>query len=204
MTPSAATSQAANEDLWPVFAPCRRFDRLVPQPEPHWLPPASTNSFQSRERSRQSLSPIPAEGSGEAKAAHGCRRTPPQAWVPLGHLQESSKPGQSRLENRLDAFMEEKSPLKTIKHAKNPLVVVQCYLKPLHCYFLGVADARGHRLMRLPCSHPGSSGVDRQKGPWSVPLFLPTDHGLFPTGQRAVAVCDEERLLLNGKFSWEI
>lgn len=129
LTPLAATSQAAHEELWPGFAPCRRVNRLVPQCQLCQLPPANTNPFQSRSEACRACSPIPLEGSREAKAADGGSHAPLQAWVPLGHLQESTKPRQNRLENRLDPFMEEKSPLKTIKHThkkKKPLEFFQC------------------------------------------------------------------------------
>lgn len=81
-TPLAATGQAAREELWLRFAPCRRPGWLAPPPEPCRLPRENTNPFQSQRQSWQSPSPRPAKGSAAAKAAQGSSHAPLQAQVP--------------------------------------------------------------------------------------------------------------------------
>lgn len=82
----AATSQAANEELWPRFVPCRTFNQLIPQPEPHWFPPANTNPIQVQKQRQQNLShPHHGKQRGQGSPQQQC--TPLQTWVvPPGHL----------------------------------------------------------------------------------------------------------------------
>lgn len=82
----AATSQAANEELWPRFVPCRTLNWLIPQFEPHRFPPANTSPIQIQKQSQQNLChPHHRKQRGQGSPQQQC--TPLQTWVvPPGHL----------------------------------------------------------------------------------------------------------------------
>lgn len=91
----AATRQAAHEELWPRFVPCRTFNWLIAQPEPHWFPPANTNPIQMQKPSQQNLSHPQhrkqrGQGSPQQHEQH-CRR----GWYPRGTCETAQNPGRT-------------------------------------------------------------------------------------------------------------
>lgn len=96
----AATSQAANEELWPRFVPCRTFSWLIPQPEPHWSPPANTNPIQIPKQRQQNLSHPSQEAERPRQPTAAVHTTADVGGTPRAPVRQQKKSRQNQLENR--------------------------------------------------------------------------------------------------------